>query len=188
MKNILLFSGSNSSVSINKKLIDYTATLFSGVDLNVIDLRNYESPVYQHDIEENSGLPSQTMELLDLFDKADGIVLSTPEHNAMPPAFLKNILDWMTRINRHLDREEKYLENKPVLLMSTSGGRGGAMKARALIKGLLERGNANVVAEFSLPSFNHNSDNGVIHNEDLNKELKEQISAFLKVVVKPPVV
>lgn len=184
MKSILLFSGSNSSVSINKKLIDYTSTLLTGVDTKTINLTDYEPPIYQHDEEEKNGLPQQTVALLELFDQADGIIISTPEHNGMPPAFFKNILDWMTRINRHLDRKEKYLENKPVMLMSTSGGRGAAMKARELVKGLLEIGNAIVITEFSLPSFNHTSNDGVIHDEELNKELREKLSQYTIEVLK----
>ena len=184
MKKILLFAGSNSSVSINKKLIQYTASLLNNVEQEIINLEDFEPPVYKHDIEENGGLPSETKTLLKRFDEADGIIISTPEHNGMPPAFFKNILDWMTRINRHIDREEKYLDDKPVLLMSTSGGRGGAMKSRELVKGLLEIGNANIVTEFSLPSFNHTSHEGVIHDEQLNKQLKISLDQFMKEVEK----
>jgi NAD(P)H-dependent FMN reductase len=49
MKKILAFSGSNSSVSINQRLVKAAAKLVAGID--VIDLRDYDAPIYSQDIE-----------------------------------------------------------------------------------------------------------------------------------------
>lgn len=50
MKKILAFAGSNSSNSINKQLVEYAATLQEGID--VIDLRDYDAPIYSIDLEQ----------------------------------------------------------------------------------------------------------------------------------------
>ena len=183
MKKILMFAGSNYSKSINKEVIQITADLMNGVETEIIELNDYEPPMFGKDIEEN-GLPNEIQQLLELVDAADAVVISTPEYNGLPPAFLKNITEWLSRIHLHLDREEKWLENKPVFLMSSSTGRGGAMKARAHLKNLIERANGNVVAEFSLPSFNHTTENGKITDDELLKELKHQIEFFIRTITR----
>ena len=100
MKTILLFSGSNSSTSINNELIHYTATLFRNAETKVIDLRDYEPPMFSADLEKEIGTHPKIKTLADLIASVDGVVVSTPEHNSMPPAFFKNILDWLSRIQK----------------------------------------------------------------------------------------
>ncbi|MEM9679222.1 MAG: NAD(P)H-dependent oxidoreductase, partial [Bacteroidota bacterium] len=44
MKTIIAFSGSNSSKSINKQLVTYAASLLNGVNIDLLDLNDYEMP------------------------------------------------------------------------------------------------------------------------------------------------
>ncbi|UKN02298.1 NAD(P)H-dependent oxidoreductase [Paracrocinitomix mangrovi] len=182
MKKILLFAGSNSSTSINRTLIEYTLGLIEGFELNHIDLRDFDIPMFSQDLEKSEGLPQGILELLKLIDEADGIIISTPEHNAMMPAFFKNVIDWLSRITLHLERTEKYLNDKKLFIMSTSAGRGGAAKSLALLKMLVDRGDGEVVAEFSLPSYNHTSNDGVITDAELKEQHQEQLRHFLEVI------
>ncbi|MBT8210473.1 MAG: NADPH-dependent FMN reductase, partial [Eudoraea sp.] len=71
------------------------------------------------------------------------------------------VLDWLSRIDR------KFLEDTPVLLMSASPGGRGAIGSLGIIKDLLPRFGAEVVATFSLPSFNQNfdPDKGIVEAE-----------------------
>ena len=69
----------------------------------------------------------------------------------------------------------KLWSNVPMLLMATSpGGRGGAT-ALEIAKGRFPFMGGNIIADFSLPSFNDNfSENGIADsqlNEDLNSKI-----------------
>jgi chromate reductase, NAD(P)H dehydrogenase (quinone) len=173
MKNILLFAGSNSSTSINKQLIEYTATLFEQVETRVIDLRDFEPPMFSVDLEKEIGTHQKIKDLVRLIESADGLVVSTPEHNGMPPAFLKNILDWLSRVQKVRGEGEQYLNNKPTIVMSTGPGRGGGAKARSLVQTILSYAKADFIGEFVFSSFNENFQNGEIIEVDLKSELLE---------------
>lgn len=85
MKKILAFSGSNSSSSINQRLVHAAAKLVKEID--VIDLRDYDAPIYSEDIEKTTGLPQNITQLYDLIQEYDSIILASPEHNGLPTAF-----------------------------------------------------------------------------------------------------
>ncbi|MEP5132751.1 NADPH-dependent FMN reductase, partial [Nonlabens ulvanivorans] len=48
---ITAFAGSNSKTSINKRLVTYTASLFNQPDTTVLDLNDYDMPLYGMDLE-----------------------------------------------------------------------------------------------------------------------------------------
>lgn len=156
MKKILAFSGSNSSKSINQQLVQIAASMVEGHEVEVIDLRYYDAPLYGIDLENKEGIPPSILKLKSKIQSADGMIIATPEHNGSMPAFLKNTIDWLSRIN------QKVFDDKPVLFIATSpGGRGGKSALEHLVSIMPYRG-AKVVGSFSLPSFNENVINGVL--------------------------
>lgn len=54
---ILAIPASNSKKSINKALINYAASLLPQHDIEVIDINDYEMPIYSVDLEEAYGVP-----------------------------------------------------------------------------------------------------------------------------------
>ena len=174
MKNIIALGGSNSKNSINKKLASYAANKVTETEVTVIDLNDFELPLYGVDLEEASGIPENATKLNSMIEASDGIVLSLAEHNGSFTAAFKNAVDWVSRI------DPKLWKNKPMLLLATSpGGRGGATVLQSA-KALYPHQGANVVADFSLPSFyDHFSEEG-IKDETLNEELDQKISLFQK--------
>lgn len=165
MKKILAFAGSNSSNSINKQLVDYAATLIEGVD--VIDLRDYDAPIYSSDLEQSSGLPENIQKLYNLMLGYESIILASPEHNGFPPAFLKNILDWLSRAEG-----EKFLKDKKVALLSTSPGGYGGKNNLNNMKNVMPYWGANIVGTYSLSSFYDNMENGSIKSDEETTALK----------------
>src|SRR5438046_1510222 len=118
---ILAFAGSNSSVSINKKLIVHTASYFLEDEVKILDLNDYEMPIYSHDRELQTGIPKLAYDFADKIDKSDLLIISLAEHNGNYSVAFKNIFDWVSRIP-----QRKVFGNKPVYLMATSyGARGG---------------------------------------------------------------
>lgn len=172
MKTIIAFAGSNSSTSINKQLATYAASLVNEAEVKVLDLKDYELPLYGIDYELVHGIPDDAKTFLDLIKLSDGIVLSLAEHNGAYATVFKNLFDWMSRI------DGKLWSDKPMLLMATSpGGRGGAT-VLDIAKGRFPYMGGNIVGSFSLPSFNDNFSDGKITNEALNNLLLEEVAQF----------
>src|SRR5690606_13582379 len=121
MKKILAFAGSNSSTSINHTFVTHVADRIQGHEVKLLELRNLEIPMYSIDIEKNRGFPTDVLVLKNLIDDHDALIISVNEHNGAASAFFKNILDWLSRLDR------SFLTGKRILLMSTAPGtRGGA--------------------------------------------------------------
>ena len=117
MSNITAFAGSNSSRSINFKLVKYTASKLDNHEVKLIDLANHPFPMYSEDLEREKGFPEELVAFCEEIQQAEALVLSVNEHNGNPSAYFKNILDWFSRINRG------FLEETKVMLMSASPGR-----------------------------------------------------------------
>ena len=55
---IFAFAGSNSSTSINKRLVIFALKSFPEAEINLIDLNDYEMPIFSVD-REKAGYPEQ---------------------------------------------------------------------------------------------------------------------------------
>lgn len=172
MKTIIAFAGSNSKSSINKQLATYTSSLVEDVNVQVLDLNDFDVPLFGVDIEAHMGQPENAHKLFNLIAKADGVVLSLAEHNGAYASVFKNLLDWMSRING------KVFSGKPMLLMATSDGARGGKSVLGIALDRFPRHDANIVASFSLPGFSNNFVDGKIVDDTLNNELKEAVTAF----------
>lgn len=174
MKNVIAFAGSSSKNSINKQFASFVASQLNDVNISLLDLNDFEVPVYSIDLENEFGIPENAHKLNNLLAETDGIILSLAEHNGSYAAVFKNIFDWMSRIDKEV------FKNKPMLLMATSpGGRGGA-GVLAAAKSTFPHLGGNIVADFSLPSFYDNFKEGEIVNDDINTALNDAISVLQK--------
>ena len=173
MAAILAFAGSNSSTSINFKLVELTTSLVQNHDLQTLNMAEYPFPMFSEDLEREKGYPDALTGLKDQIAQADGIILSVNEHNGNPSAYFKNLLDWLSRLERN------FLEGTKVLLMSTSGGKRGAKGSLSVIESMLPRFGAEIVVTFSLPSFYDNFSEDGILDEDLKAEHQHALQTFL---------
>ncbi|MFT4802294.1 MAG: chromate reductase [Flavobacteriaceae bacterium] len=172
MKKIIALGGSNSKNSINKTLAIYVAKQLENSETIVIDLNDFDIPLYGIDIETTDGIPAEAVRLSEQFSLADGFVVSLAEHNGSYAAAFKSAYDWLSRIN------PKVWNNKPMLLMATSpGGRGGAGVLQGA-KSTFPRMGANLIADFSLPSFYDNFSENDISNKELKEDLIDKINKF----------
>ena len=168
---ILAFAGSNSTVSINKKLVTFASTFFSDDEVEILDLNDFEMPIYKREIELASGTPQKALDFAAKIDECDLILLSTPENNGNFPAAFKNLMDWISRI-----KGRKIFGGKPMFLMATSdGGRGGASVLEIAEKRFPFDG-AEVIEIFSLPKFSEyfDAEKGIVNEEKL-EEFKEKV-------------
>lgn len=173
MAAILALAGSNSSTSINFKLVKYTVSLVQQHDIQLINMVERAFPMFSEDLERAEGYSADLMKLKAEINSADGLILSVNEHNGNPSAYFKNVLDWLSRMDRN------FLEGTKVFLMSTSGGRRGAKGSFTVIDGMLPRFGAEITASFSLPSFYKNFGDEGILDETLRMEHQQALSTFL---------
>ncbi|MDP3556927.1 MAG: NAD(P)H-dependent oxidoreductase [Bacteroidota bacterium] len=167
---IIAFGGSSSKQSINKKLAVYAASLFKNCEVEVLDLNDYELPLFSVDIEKEIGQPKLAKDFLDKIFSADLLVVSMAEHNRNYSTAFKNISDWASRIELNI------FKDKPMLLMATSTGARGGASVLEISEKYFPRFGAKIIATFSLPSFEENFKEGEgIVNEELKNKLIEII-------------
>ncbi len=171
---IIAFAGSSSRNSINKKLAVYAASIYERAEIEVLDLNDYELPLFSVDVEKELGKPQIARAFLDKMASADILVLSLAEHNAAFSAAFKNIYDWASR------QDKKVFAEKPMLLLSTSPGRGGGVNVIEVAKISLPKYGGNIKATFSLPLFNENFDveKNHISDAEFDGKLREIIRNF----------
>ncbi|MBD8084474.1 NADPH-dependent FMN reductase [Chryseobacterium caseinilyticum] len=169
---ILAFAGSTSSTSINRELVKFVLKSFPEDQINLIDLNDFDMPVFSIDREKN-GFPDEAHQFLKQIEECDVIICSLAEHNRSYSAAFKNIFDWASRIN------VKVFQNKPMLLMSTSPGGYGGGNVMNTAKTFFPQFAADVKETFSLSKFYENFDleTGVI-NPEILKDLNEKIESF----------
>ena len=175
MKKVIVLAGSNSSTSINKELVKYAGSLIQDAAVEYIALEEFEPPMFSVDLENEIGSHQKIKDLVAKFIEADGLIFSTPEHNSMPPAFFKNILDWLSRTGKTILDGKGYLESKPLILLSAGPGGGGAKGAQELVGKMLKYGKANVIGTLSFPGFYDNFKDGKVVNEELNTALDDLV-------------
>lgn len=171
-KKIVAFAGSNSSKSINKKLVRFVLTYFKEYEQKLLNLNDFEMDIFSIDREEK-GYPDQAYAFRKQIEEADLIICSLAENNGSYSAAFKNVFDWCSRVDLNIFR------NKPMLLMSSSPGRRGGSDVMSAAMSRFPGCGADIIETFSLPSFNRtfDEDKGVIE-PDLLKELEEKIAIF----------
>lgn len=174
MKKIAAFAGSTSTTSINKQLATFAAQQLQETSFDVLDLNDYQVPIFSEDIERDQEYPEGAQKFNESLSKYDGFIVSLAEHNGSYAAAFKNLFDWVSR------KDRKVFKDKPVLVMATSpGGRGGATVLAAATATFPHMG-GNVVSSFSFPGFYDNFKNGSITNEALHTTLMTEVDKFEK--------
>ncbi|PIB32051.1 NADPH-dependent FMN reductase [Gaetbulibacter sp. 5U11] len=172
MKKILAFGASNSKTSINKQLATYASSLLKNTEVEVLDLNDFDVPTYSVDLEGKSGIPDNAQQFLNKITASDGLIISLAEHNGAYTAIFKSLFDWTSRI------DVKLFQQKPMLLMSTSPGARGGQSVLEIAENRFPIHDANIVAKFSLPSFNDNFKEDKIVDADLNTSLVKAVNTL----------
>lgn len=165
---VLAFGASNSKTSINKQLAGYVAKLVDGADVTLVDLNDYEVPMFSTDVEAEIGHPQAVKDFVEQIQSADLVVISFAEHNGSYTAAYKNLFDWASRV------QKKVYADKKVVLLATSPGPGGAKTVLGAATGSMPFFGAEVVGSLSVPSFfdNFDGDQQVITNDAIIADLK----------------
>jgi chromate reductase, NAD(P)H dehydrogenase (quinone) len=96
-------------------------------------------PLYNGDLDGDTP-PAPVLALKRAIQSSDGLVLSSPEYNHGVSGVLKNALDWASRPSPN-----SCLKGKPVLIMTSSPGSTGGVRAQAQLRETLTSTYARVV-------------------------------------------
>ncbi|MFI2744168.1 NADPH-dependent FMN reductase [Zhouia sp. PK063] len=178
MKKILALAGSNSTQSINAKLLKFTIDQIYDYKVQFIKMADLPFPMYSEDEEKSSGFKNSLIELHNDIREAEGLLIAVNEHNGSMSAYFKNVLDWLSRFNR------KFLDEKNVFILSTSNGIRGGIGALEQLEKMIPRFGGIVVEAYSLPKFSENfslATNKVV-DKNAKKVLEEKLNTFLKAI------
>ncbi|MFA0348727.1 NADPH-dependent FMN reductase [Vibrio sp. 10N.222.55.C6] len=169
---VLAIGATNSTTSINQQLAAYTAGLVEGAQVEVLDLNDFEMPIYSEKREQDSGVYQHAQRFFSKIGEADAVVISFAEYNGSYTAAFKNVFDWTSRIDM------KVYQGKPVVMLSTSPGPGGANSVLSSAVNSAPYFDADVNGSMSVPSFydNFNVETGEIINAEMAESLKSIMS------------
>jgi NAD(P)H-dependent FMN reductase len=84
-------------------------------------------PLYDGDVEAESGIPEPVRALKERIASADGVLLVTPEYNNSLPGTFKNAIDWLSRPPSDIAR---VFRNRPIAVCGATIGSGGTSLAQ----------------------------------------------------------
>ncbi|MEH7246400.1 NADPH-dependent FMN reductase [Neobacillus niacini] len=135
---IVALVGSNRKESYNKKLAVYMQSRYQGTaDIEILPIEKL--PMYNQDDELTP--PAIVTEIKKKVADSDGVLFVTPEFNHSVPAFLKNAIDWFSRV-------DKVMVNKPVMIVGSTPGVLGTARAQMHLRQIL---NSPGIAALTLP-------------------------------------
>ena len=172
---VLAFAATSSSKSINNQLVRYAASQLEEAEVEILNLNDYELPLFSEDRETELGQPELAKIFLDKIGSSDVVIISFAEHNGSYTVAYKNIFDWASRINT------KVFQNKPMIMLATSPGPGGAASVLAMATASAPFFDGMVKGNLSIPSFYDNFDleQGRITNNEIDAQLHTVINSLL---------
>lgn len=133
--------------------------------VELVDLTEYEMPMYHGDIEREAGAPDAAAELVERFAAAEHLVIVTPEYNGAFPPLLKNTFDWMSRVDRG------FLTHLTVHLAAASPGSRGGAGVLGIMRTWLEHMRATVAEEvLSVPKASLDAAGELVTEEPVDLE------------------
>lgn len=136
---ILAFAGSLRKGSLNKKVVNVAAegARAAGAEVTVIDLADYDMPLYNADDHEANGFPPNAVRFQDELIAHDGILICSPEYNGSLPGGMKNALDWASR-KRHSEQNMYAAFSRKIAgIMTASPGAFGGLRCLGHMRGVL---------------------------------------------------
>lgn len=157
---LLGISGSLRRESHNTAVLSGLSALLAGrVDLRLFPLNDV--PLYNADLD-GEVVPPPVQQFKEAIGAAQGLVICSPEYNYGMPGVLKNALDWASRPGF-----KSPLKGKPVLIMTTSPGIFGGVRAQAQIRDVLSATLARPIARqhVAIPTVKEKVVNGALVDE-----------------------
>lgn len=176
--DIVTMVGSLRKDSYNKQLANTMQERYQDkLNMSISDIGSL--PFYNQDHENDP--PQNVKEFKDSISNSHGVIMITPEYNWSIPGVLKNAIDWASRV-------DKVFINKPVMVLGTSIGRIGTLRAQIHLRQILS---APGIQARVLPPGNHellisfaeeNFANGTFIDRETLTMLDRNVDAFIHLI------
>jgi NAD(P)H-dependent FMN reductase len=165
---VLAFAGSLRRDSWNKKLahVAAEAARAAGAEVTELDLRDYEMPLYDGDIEKESGLPAKAKAFREVLKSHQALLISSPEYNSSISGVLKNAIDWASRNEKGQGSLDAF-DGKVAGLLAASPGALGGLRGLVTLRSILGNIRVLVVNDQIALSKAHEAfdENGALRDE-----------------------
>ncbi|GAB1781608.1 NADPH-dependent FMN reductase [Priestia megaterium] len=131
--NILIMNGSPRETGRTTQM---TRELHKSYQSSFLDLSQLSLPIFTG--EPHQYETEEVQELIEKIEKADGILLATPEYHGAMSGALKNAFDFLN---------SAYFAHKPVALLAVSGGGKGGINALNNLRTVTRALYANVLSK-----------------------------------------
>lgn len=121
-------AGSLRSGSFNRALLEACRGLApERLELEVLEIDGV--PLYNADLDTDERRPEAVERLKRSLERADGVLIASPEYNYGVPGVMKNLLDWASRPGF-----ASPFYRKPTGIMGAARGRSGTMRGQEQLK------------------------------------------------------
>jgi NAD(P)H-dependent FMN reductase len=182
---LLCFAGSARANSFNKRLARLGAAIAeaNSIPATFADLAGYPMPMYNGDLEVQSGPPENACKLKNLMKLHTGVFIVSPEYNASFSPLLKNAIDWISHTREEGEVPMEVYRTRVFALGSASPGGLGGLRGLSQFRLVLELGIGALVLpdQFALPRAAKAFDeHGHLKNKDQQEQLKTVIQKLAR--------
>ncbi|MGZ4995360.1 MAG: NADPH-dependent FMN reductase [Methylobacter sp.] len=187
MKKILIFPGSQRKQSINRRLAVHFETLLNQeFDVEMLEPDKVDLPLFNQDMENDSDIIDRVKRVHARFLNADGLIVVSPEYNGSVSPYLKNTVDWVSRLPR-IRAEQRYINpfhGKPMLLAAATPGHSGGVLGLQSARNVFSYLGSLILAEqITIPYADDAwEDDGDLTDLYLNIYLQQTLKRFESVV------
>ena len=139
--SIVVMAGSSRRDSFARRLAHACLEPLSqiGADVQLIELGDYPMPLYNGDLERDSGLPDAAVALQQRLYSSDGVLVVNPEYNGSITPLLMNTLDWCSRPNPKDEPRSggAVFAGRAAAVLATSPGPMGGMRVLFHVRDIL---------------------------------------------------
>ena len=158
---ILGIAGSTRQESLNRRLVHValSGADSAGAEVEHLDLRDLEIPLYDEIHERDNGMPEGVRRLREALKRSHGVVVASPEYNGSMTAVLKNAIDWTTRPDPDSPEDPPLVawRGKVAGLLSTSPGGLGGIRGLVHARAVLSHVGCHVVPQEAAIPFGHDA-------------------------------
>jgi chromate reductase, NAD(P)H dehydrogenase (quinone) len=139
---ILVIPGSVRTGSYNVQLAAAAIKELALADVGatMISLSDYPMPIYDGDLEANSGAPKAAVDLKNMIGAHHGVFIASPEYNSSVPPLLKNTIDWVTRVRERGEPLGQVFRERAFAIGAASNGKLGGVRALMALRQILTLG------------------------------------------------
>jgi len=138
MKTVCMCSGSQRRDSHHQNLLKHLASMLKDhVQVDLVAPGEIELPLFNQDLENDPEVQSRVLAAHARLMRADAFVIASPEYNGMLTPYLKNLIDWVSRMQIIKAETANAFADKPTLVCAVStgwsGGAVGVSSAKTLL-------------------------------------------------------